>query len=1321
MVRSYIKSFWVLCFLFIVNLVSGQEICNNGIDDTGNGLIDCFDPECAASPDCPAFALGSLCSPTGGSRADVLEVQMAYTDPGDSPTFTIPNGATRALVYISSHDGITTNNFTNLISNADEDVIQINAVINLEEETSSGFLTYIKATTGDGSNANLYGWNDVDFGDYVYDFAPANNLKGPILNNFRVVKTSANTFRIDQTNTAIRSSYMVEFTSPTDNSLIALGYENRALLRGTNPVNRDLSIPIPNNADVFYVYMFGTNAFNNNSSQGGTEEGYSKARFFFDRTKNEKSGYVTVVNGGLLQFRSTYTINNIDADSDDRLLDDAIGDFSGKNTTLAGGKGIYNPRIYIDGSNLIIERDSPYAEDYEDAYVVEFFERIPEPMSAEFIETQNQMIVKGQATTAGTSRTFDIPAGAEFVYFKQEGVGINSPPTENENALSTYIVIDLIAETYSGQYWQQVGFQGNNQNRRDDNVAFKNVPLNGTSAKGHPSSVGPIYQAPSAGATYDINIALSADKNSLVVTNRTGLVASDYVYILSADFFGRRPDVSANIDNISFSKGSTCKSIVASVELCNPGAGRSPNGMPVSFYDKDPTADDSAILLYTGTIETLTLDVGQCEVFDYEIDMSAYEDLNIDLTIVLNDDGSFANGVGNEISEVFILDDLRNQDNRYVECDYSNNISTTTVNVNNCPKVDLDFDLPGRDLSIGYCTSGNAVSISRNVLIEDLDNANIHGAVITLTNRPDGANELLEVIGALPAGINLVAYNASTGELVLENESTIANYEQAISQISYRNNASPYNTDDRIITLTLFDGVELGPETTATIEFDALPSISLNPLGSFCNEVSDIQLVYSGTSLAPDSYEIIFDAAALAAGFVNVAPTTLNPSPIQFPLPNNLPAGTYNAQIRVSNTQSGCVGNLQSFEIISAAICANNNNLGIVGISGLLNAGNILSNDALNGTLNPNASLVSITPDIPAVGNPISINSTTGQIEIIGNAQAGLYSLNYEICEVAQPANCATATVSVEIERGLIVSSVDCQCIDDAPYLIYNVTPNFVTTSHLFIDFIEQDDRQVLRTERVGQNYTGQILFPGAEVDENGTGINWPGWELTEEGWTGPSNFNFGALTPQSIVRLRINPEEEFVIDYPPATQDCATEPTSFLLPVTWLSFNGRTERGGNYLTWSTASEVNNDYFEIQRSIDGQSFEVIGYVQGNGTISTQSNYALIDDKPFNGYNYYRLRQVDFDGTDDFSRTIVINTTGEGFGSLKVFPNPTSGLVVIDRGDLEIGEIILKDAAGRVLRSERIIQKTARIDLSTFESGIYFLSDAFGSTVKIIKQ
>jgi uncharacterized repeat protein (TIGR01451 family) len=174
-------------------------------------------------------------------------------------------------------------------------------------------------------------------------------------------------------------------------------------------------------------------------------------------------------------------------------------------------------------------------------------------------------------------------------------------------------------------------------------------------------------------------------------------------------------------------------------------------------------------------------------------------------------------------------------------------------------------------------------------------------------------------------------------------------------------------------------------------------------------------------------------------------------------------------------------------------------------------------------------------------------------------------------------------------------------------------------------------------------------------------------------------------------------------------------------LPVTWLSFNGRTERGGNYLTWSTASEVNNDYFEIQRSIDGQSFEVIGYVQGNGTISTQSNYALIDDKPFNGYNYYRLRQVDFDGTDDFSRTIVINTTGEGFGSLKVFPNPTSGLVVIDRGDLEIGEIILKDAAGRVLRSERIIQKTARIDLSTFESGIYFLSDAFGSTVKIIKQ
>ena len=117
--------------------------------------------------------------------------------------------------------------------------------------------------------------------------------------------------------------------------------------------------------------------------------------------------------------------------------------------------------------------------------------------------------------------------------------------------------------------------------------------------------------------------------------------------------------------------------------------------------------------------------------------------------------------------------------------------------------------------------------------------------------------------------------------------------------------------------------------------------------------------------------------------------------------------------------------------------------------------------------------------------------------------------------------------------------------------------------------------------------------------------------------------------------------------------------PTS--LPVKLLSFQGRwVEDKGNQLTWASAWETNNDHFAIQRSSDAKSFETIGRVAGHGTASTTQSYAFMDeqDRPADVL-YYRLKQVDVDGSVTYSPIISIRQAVETELSMVVYPNPAT--------------------------------------------------------------
>jgi hypothetical protein len=638
-------------------------------------------------------------------------------------------------------------------------------------------------------------------------------------------------------------------------------------------------------------------------------------------------------------------------------------------------------------------------------------------------------------------------------------------------------------------------------------------------------------------------------------------------------------------------------------------------------------------------------------------------------------------------------------------------------------------------------------------LCEVLNPTNCNDAIVTATITPNinavdddagtqtvaGANNVLNVLSNdfyHDAGSNSVG--ATTGNIdisfISESAANVFTLNTSSGQIDIQANA-PVGSHSLVYRITDKDDVNNFDQATVTVEIT--PNVVANDDNAGTHGIAGATNAIN--VLTNDFYHSAgANSVSATTGNVNISFVsesaanvfTLNTGTGQIDILPNVPAGTYTLTYRIcdANDATNCDNAVVTVQITAPPINAVNDNLGSFTISGTNNAGNVLTNDSFNSG-QATVGNVSISVD-PSESDVITLNTTTGQVSVEPNSPAGVHTLDYEICDQLNPTNCSTATIEVEIQQGVTFDtdlSPGCLCRNDAPWLVYNISVNYAPApangSPLTIRFLDSDDRTLITTvtTEFRNNQRDSILWPGASVDAEGNGNNWPGWVDEGEGWFEDLTQNFGNTRPSSFIQFQLNPEsEEILVEYPLADAECAAEPTSFLLPVTWLSFNGRTERGGNYLTWSTASELNNDYFEVQRSIDGQNFEVIGYVQGNGTTSMQSNYAFIDKEPSVGYNYYRLRQVDFDGTDDFSRTIVINTTGEGFGSLKVFPNPTSGLVVIDRGDQEIGEIILKDAAGRVLRSERIMQKTARIDLSTFESGIYFLSDAFGSTVKIIK-
>lgn len=217
----------------------------------------------------------------------------------------------------------------------------------------------------------------------------------------------------------------------------------------------------------------------------------------------------------------------------------------------------------------------------------------------------------------------------------------------------------------------------------------------------------------------------------------------------------------------------------------------------------------------------------------------------------------------------------------------------------------------------------------------------------------------------------------------------------------------------------------------------------------------------------------------------------------------------------------------------------------------------------------------------------------------------------------------------------------------------------------------------------------------------------------------GPTNLAASGSNPYTLSRSGFTSFSPFAVS------------TFNALPVTWISFNGNHENGNNYLTWITSDEENNSHFVVEASIDGINYSSVGQVNGSGTTSSLSTYHFTHYHVTAPVVYYRIKQVDNDGTFSYSTTIRISTTAVNRNTVNLTPNPVVSTATLDIYSFESATVTFSivDGLGRTLQSGHAnVQKGINkipVDLSRLGNGIYFLrinnGNGWNEVKKFVKQ
>jgi hypothetical protein len=216
--------------------------------------------------------------------------------------------------------------------------------------------------------------------------------------------------------------------------------------------------------------------------------------------------------------------------------------------------------------------------------------------------------------------------------------------------------------------------------------------------------------------------------------------------------------------------------------------------------------------------------------------------------------------------------------------------------------------------------------------------------------------------------------------------------------------------------------------------------------------------------------------------------------------------------------------------------------------------------------------------------------------------------------------------------------------------------------------------------------------------------------ELRIAGWNGTQWINGGAVAitgGSNNTAGSITTSANFSTN---SVYTLASTTANNPLPIELLEFKARFVKSYVAITWKTVTELNNDFFTIEKSLDGKKWQTLETIDGAGNSNVPLSYSYNDAKPNRGIQYYRLTQTDFDGTSTTSNIISVNVDENLENDFIIYPNPTNAEVTITiRVDKKSFLIRLMDVNGRVAKEFSLVdQNEITCPVSTLPKGVYIV-------------
>lgn len=353
----------------------------------------------------------------------------------------------------------------------------------------------------------------------------------------------------------------------------------------------------------------------------------------------------------------------------------------------------------------------------------------------------------------------------------------------------------------------------------------------------------------------------------------------------------------------------------------------------------------------------------------------------------------------------------------------------------------------------------------------------------------------------------------------------------------------------------------------------------------------------------------------------------------------------------------------------------------------------IATNSEINGTL--------LAPKAYVVKK--QSNNINGQVIVRGFEHLG-GQINFYPSLISAPLNNSNPDP--------IIVTASSRCQDNAPYLSYEVqgvSQSRTSASPATIEWINSNGSIIQQNQN--QPLHGEILFPGTEISDTGETVAYPGWKKNNGNWNSVNDSLASIINPGARIRVTVGASQLLDITYPTSTTGCLTAPTSSL-PVKLSSFSVTNVNCKVELKWKVTEATNFSHFVVQRSADGRNYQdqgQINYVAGE-TSYAATNSPYSSDSPVSKKWYYRLKQVDLDGSVEYSTIKAVDaSTCDSRLRIELYPNPVEQEMNIASHSAIKTLEILNGLGQKVLtKSPGSQQYDLKIDVGNFKQGLYIL-------------